>query len=194
MDMNEFRAWRDRMGFSQRQAAEALGVSPGTINAAEAGKRPIEPMMGYACRWIEYEATANAPSPDDDPRDEQPADHGGPAWRQSVEDRFDALEALSLEARLNALEAKLTAFRPRLAPDVQALQDKEDADHAAMLARSAAKRAELEAQEAEEPEAVIGQPWNTYRPPQLTPEQEAARKAARAAAKAAHLATGEPWD
>jgi transcriptional regulator with XRE-family HTH domain len=39
MTPNDFKAWRDVMGFTQAQAAEALGLSKPTIENYERGKR-----------------------------------------------------------------------------------------------------------------------------------------------------------
>lgn len=178
---------------TQQQAADAVGVSCSLWRAIEAGTREASLTLMLALKG--YDAEQGAPMAEPSPADD--ADQR--AIEDALAERLDALEALSIEARLNALEAKMAAtqpYRPRLAPDVQALQE-----DAAMTAARQRKLAELEALEAEEaagaagaPTVPIDQPWNTYRPPQLTPAEEAAKKAKAAAAKAAHLATGEPWD
>lgn len=187
MDRMAFMAWRERMDYSQRDAATALGVSPATINAVEAGKRPIELMMALACEALEER--------------QRPAVVDSSAVPSSALcDRVEALEEYLgsiIEARLSALEARTKPYRPRFAPDVQALQEKEDARVSeAEIARYAAdgikvtkediagirlrlaKRAELEDAEGDDeapPAVPINRPWNTYRPPELTPAEEAAR-------------------
>ena len=39
MTPDDFKAWREAMGFNQSEAAAALGVSTGTVVNYEAGKR-----------------------------------------------------------------------------------------------------------------------------------------------------------
>lgn len=43
------RAWRERMGFSQRDACEALGCSRGGWTGWESGKQDIPRYIGLAC-------------------------------------------------------------------------------------------------------------------------------------------------
>lgn len=62
-----FRDWMDRMGFSQRDAAEALGVSVGKINALAKGAEPGL-LIQLACEALERRvvepAAAPPPAPD----------------------------------------------------------------------------------------------------------------------------------
>jgi len=209
--MTTLRDLRAQLGMTQQQLADALGVGLRTMKGYESADDAPR-MAVLACeRLLSLQGTPMA-----DPSSADDAD------RRAIEDKLAELGARAdqaakdmrtlnrnqlelcdmipegLAARLNAIEAKLANLHPIRpgVPTTEELKERAarqlDADHAAMLARSAAKRAELEAQEADD--VPVDQPWNTYRPPQLTPEQEAAKKAARAAAKAAHLANGEPWD
>lgn len=42
-------AWRDRMGFSQREACDQLGCSRGAWAGWETGKQPVPRYIGLAC-------------------------------------------------------------------------------------------------------------------------------------------------
>ena len=188
------KTWRERHGMTQQQAADAVGVSCSLWRAIEAGTREASLTLTLALKGYDAEQGAPTAAADDAP------------LSATTEARLNALEA-----RLNALEAAARPRQPRFAPDVQALQDRMDAD---LEARRLAKLAELEALEADQAAVV---PMNPYRPAPLTPAEEAARKARRAAAKAAPgaltdeeraeadkarrmiakartLANGEPWD
>lgn len=172
--MATLRDLRAQLGMTQQQLADALGVGLRTVKGYE-GADDAPRMAVLACeRLLSLRVPANA---------EQPGD-----FRERVLDIIENVLPANLEARLNALEAAARPRQPRFAPDVQALQDRMDAD---LEARRLAKLAELEAQEADQATVV---PMNPYRPAPLTPAEEAARKARRAAAKAAHIANGEPWD
>ncbi|WP_454813791.1 helix-turn-helix domain-containing protein [Labrys neptuniae] len=59
MDPEQFKAWRRHMGFSQIEAARALGISKGSVELYEAGKRrddgrPVEipKTVALACAAI----------------------------------------------------------------------------------------------------------------------------------------------
>lgn len=45
----DFRAWRARMGYTQQQAAQALGVTSRTVKAWEAGKCAPPAFLALAC-------------------------------------------------------------------------------------------------------------------------------------------------
>lgn len=55
MTPDALHAWRDRLGWKQTEAAEALGVPLRTYTRWETGKGPIErpTMLTYACNWLE---------------------------------------------------------------------------------------------------------------------------------------------
>lgn len=59
MTIDEFKAWRERMGFSQRAAAKALSVSWRAIQTWEQGRQPIRPQTAMACQWLESVVTKN---------------------------------------------------------------------------------------------------------------------------------------
>ena len=189
------KTWRERHGMTQQQAADAVGVSCSLWRAIEAGTREASLTLTLALKGYDAEQGAPTAAADDAP------------LSATTEARLNALEA-----RLNALEAAAMPRQLRFAPDVQALQDRMDADLEArrlaklaelkakadrtltdddLAAAKARKLAELEALEADQAAVV---PMNPYRPAPLTPAEEAARKARRAAAKAAHISSGEPWD
>lgn len=63
--MFEFKAWRCRLGLSQQEAADALGLSKGTIENYEAGRRrgsgqtvDIPKHIEAACNWISLQRAA----------------------------------------------------------------------------------------------------------------------------------------
>jgi len=45
----EFRAWRSAMGYTQQQAAQALGVSLRTVKAWESGETGAPGLLPLAC-------------------------------------------------------------------------------------------------------------------------------------------------
>lgn len=49
LDATTFVRWRRFMGFSQEQAAEALGLSSRTISSYETGSYPISKATSLAC-------------------------------------------------------------------------------------------------------------------------------------------------
>lgn len=49
MTPSEFRAWRECMGYTQQQAAQALGVSLRTIKAWESGFAAPPAFLALAC-------------------------------------------------------------------------------------------------------------------------------------------------
>ncbi len=59
MTPTDFRSWRNRLALSQRAAAEALGISPSTIERYELGHdwrgnpAPIPKLVALACRALE---------------------------------------------------------------------------------------------------------------------------------------------
>lgn len=53
MTPQEFHAWRKRLGWTQQQAADALGTTKRAVQMWEAGDRPISRMVDLATRWLE---------------------------------------------------------------------------------------------------------------------------------------------
>ena len=49
----DLRLWRNRLGFTQAQAAELLGVTRNTYTRWEIGRLPLRPYLGAKCREIE---------------------------------------------------------------------------------------------------------------------------------------------
>ena len=54
--VSDFRAWRHRLGLSQRTAAQSLRVSLGTVRAWEQGRNPIPAIVALAMAWVETSA------------------------------------------------------------------------------------------------------------------------------------------
>lgn len=126
MDQAAFTEWRSRMGFSQRQAGNALGVSPATVNAIEKGTRLPGLTIELACEALEKRqgAPMAAPSPD---AIEARLNAMANVMRTLNDNQLALCEEIpeGLAARLNAIEAKLAD----LAPDE--LQD-DDAEYEAL--------------------------------------------------------------
>ena len=59
----EMRAWRQRLGITRVQAAEALGMSCAWICSAEIGRRQIGRVVCLACWAIERQRAEQAESP-----------------------------------------------------------------------------------------------------------------------------------
>lgn len=173
--------WRERHGLTQGAVEALFGVSRRSIVSWEAGEKELPAYMRYAMRG--YDAEQGAPIA------EQPAaiSDDRESVRALVEESLEgvrrdmrtlnqnqaALNEMipeSLEARLNALEARL----PRGIPSIDELEARADRtltdDY--LEARRRAKLAELEALEADQATVV---PMNPYRPQQMTPTEEAAR-------------------
>jgi transcriptional regulator with XRE-family HTH domain len=57
MNRTELKAWRNRLGLTQRQAAEMLGVSALTLSAWEIGRFRIRQpgLLALACRMVELQ-------------------------------------------------------------------------------------------------------------------------------------------
>lgn len=53
MTPEEFKAWRKRLGLTQGQAAEALGLSLRAIQYYERGEREITKTVALACAAVE---------------------------------------------------------------------------------------------------------------------------------------------
>ena len=66
LDAASFVRWRQLMGFSQEQAAEALGLSTRTIANYEGGSYPISKTVALACGALAFGLTdytgANIPA------------------------------------------------------------------------------------------------------------------------------------
>lgn len=56
MTPQQLKAWRKRMGWTQRQAAERLGVRRQWITELESGRHPIQEMFALACEALEKRA------------------------------------------------------------------------------------------------------------------------------------------
>ncbi len=50
----DLRAWRDRLGLSQPQAAERIGISVATIRDYEQGRYYADGLPGYLARLCRY--------------------------------------------------------------------------------------------------------------------------------------------
>jgi DNA-binding transcriptional regulator YiaG len=53
MTPDELKAWRKRLGLTQKKAAEALGVNLATLAKWETGRLPISKVVALACRAVE---------------------------------------------------------------------------------------------------------------------------------------------
>lgn len=54
---DDIRAWRERLGLSQQQAADKLGIPAGTLRNWEQGRyKPLWPLLERACKWVEDRA------------------------------------------------------------------------------------------------------------------------------------------
>lgn len=65
MTAQEFKLWRDRLGWTQRRAADALGLSLSTVKNYELGRRrgeeepsAVPRVVELACRFIELGKSA----------------------------------------------------------------------------------------------------------------------------------------
>lgn len=54
MTITELLQWKRRMGYTQEQAAQALGVAKSSFNNWTQGKTMIDKRTAYACKWIEH--------------------------------------------------------------------------------------------------------------------------------------------
>ena len=54
MTITELLQWKNRMGYTQAQAAQALGVHMTSFNAWTSGKTRIDKRTELACKWLEY--------------------------------------------------------------------------------------------------------------------------------------------
>jgi len=52
MTRTEYREWRQRLGLTQAQLAERLGVAPNTVARRERGERPISDEAELALRAL----------------------------------------------------------------------------------------------------------------------------------------------
>lgn len=52
MTGEQFKTWRNNLGLSQEGAAEALELSPNTIQAYETGELPIPKVVELACKAL----------------------------------------------------------------------------------------------------------------------------------------------
>lgn len=53
MSAAQMKAWRQRLGLTQSQAAQALGVTAQHYRKLEGGKTPVAHVYALACREIE---------------------------------------------------------------------------------------------------------------------------------------------
>ena len=53
MEREELKAWRARLGLSQKAAAKALGVHWRSIQEYEAGNLPVPKLVELACKYLE---------------------------------------------------------------------------------------------------------------------------------------------
>jgi len=139
--------WRERHGLTQGAVEALFGVSRRNIVSWETGEKELPGYMRFA--MLGYDAEQGAPIAEQpaaisDDREsvralvEESLEGVRRDMRTLNQNQLELCDAIpeSLEARLNAIEAKLAnlhPIRPHLAPDVQALQDKEDADMAAAV-------------------------------------------------------------
>lgn len=55
MTHTELKAWRARMGWTQKKAAQELGFDQRTLRNYEQGKNQIPHAVALACQWLEQE-------------------------------------------------------------------------------------------------------------------------------------------
>lgn len=56
MTPENFKAWRERMEWTQQQCAQTLEVSTRAVQMWESGDRPISRMLELATRYLEQQA------------------------------------------------------------------------------------------------------------------------------------------
>ena len=175
---------RTRLGMTQAQLAEALGISTRTVATYEAGTEPPKAIR-LACHWIEHEATACAPAP------------AGPDYGDYENE---------LCARLSVAETDLGGVMKRLAAVERtariALQRAQEAclaiDEAGVpIHQKIVPMTEEEAEEADLKlrEARLLDLAAKPTPGALTDDERAdVELARRMIAKARQIAQGEPWE
>lgn len=63
MTADDLRAWRKRFGFTQAQAADALGVSKSLVRGIEEGRRTFRRPIQLLCEALEREMFRARPTP-----------------------------------------------------------------------------------------------------------------------------------
>lgn len=175
---------RTRLGMTQAQLAEALGISTRTVATYEAGTEPPKAIR-LACRWIEHEATANAL--DDD---------SGLSVEMSLYEPAPTMADLAdLRRRIVSLERPVRILQQRMTELSAAIEDA-----GLPLRQAPIPMTEEEAEEAELKilKAQLLEQMNRAAKPApgaLTDDERAdAERARRQIAKARSLAQGEPWE
>jgi transcriptional regulator with XRE-family HTH domain len=69
-DKEALLAWRDRMGYSQKQAADALGCSRCSLSYWENGKHKVPRYIGLACAALALGMTGYGDNRHEDDKDE----------------------------------------------------------------------------------------------------------------------------
>lgn len=62
-DSDYLRAWRKRMGYTQQQAADALGVSKSLLRSIEEDRRAFRRPLQLLCEALERERVTARPTP-----------------------------------------------------------------------------------------------------------------------------------
>jgi DNA-binding XRE family transcriptional regulator len=61
MDHVELREARRKLGMTQTELADVLGLSMRALQEIEAGRSPVRKMLGLAMKWIVHERASDAP-------------------------------------------------------------------------------------------------------------------------------------
>lgn len=159
--------WRERMGMTQQEAADALGIGYSTVRAIEQGTRECTKTIELACRWLEHEAGLGAAPAAAPPA---PADYEPAVTREDIDRIWE-----------------------RLAEYGEMLGELNRGTLPATIRDDIVRRYEHHAQQQQQQQQRIQDRMNAAAA--LTDDERAeADKARRAIAKARQIAQGEPWE